>query len=156
MTNFPIINIFQKDINYPFELTSYDLFEEIEDRKYFLVNFANNSGTKWILGKPFLKKYNFTFNFDSKAVGLFFGTKDKQEKTSKDEFNKVWIYVIISVFIILVLIGIIIIIVKKIPRKKRVNELEENFDYQEKKNHGNNKVINNENNESQNSLGIED
>jgi hypothetical protein len=41
--------------------------------------------------------------------------------------------------------------VKKLPRKKRVNELEENFDYKENKNEGNNSLINNEN---QNAFGI--
>jgi len=159
LTNFPVINIYQNDINYTFELTSDDLFEDINDRKYFLVNFLNNNDTKWILGKPFLKKYNFTYNIDSKTVGLFFGTKEKEEKKENpkdDEFNKVWIYVIISVCIILILIGVIVIIVKKIPRKTRVNELEENFDYSENKNEENTKVINDENNESKNALGIDD
>ena len=156
LTNFPVINIYQKDINYTFKLTSDDLFEDINDRKYFLVNFLNNNDTKWILGKPFLKKFNFTYNFDSKTVGLFFGTKEKEKKENPkdEEFNKVWIYVIISVGIILILIGVIIIIVKKIPRKTRVNELEENFDYKENKNEENTNVINDENNESKNSLGL--
>ena len=155
LTNFPIINIYQKDINYSFELTSNDLFEDIGDRKYFLVNFANNTENKWILGKPFLKKYNFTYNYDSKTVGLFFGTKDKTENDPK-EFNKVWIYVIVSVVIILILIGVIVIIVKKIPRKKRANELEENFDYKENKNEENSNVEDNENNSNKNALGIDD
>ena len=156
LTNFPVINIYQKDINYTFKLTSDDLFEDINDRKYFLVNFLNNNDTKWILGKPFLKKFNFTYNFDSKTVGLFFGTKEKEKKENPkdEEFNKVWIYVIISVGIILILIGVIIIIVKKIPRKTRVNELEENFEYKENKNEENTNVINDENNESKNSLGL--
>ena len=155
LTNFPIININQKDINYSFELTSNDLFEDIGDRKYFLVNFANNTENKWILGKPFLKKYNFTYNYDSKTVGLFFGTKDKTENDPK-KFNEVWIYVIVSVVIILILIGVIVIIVKKIPRKKRANELEENFDYKENKNEENSNVEDNENNSNKNALGIDD
>jgi hypothetical protein len=149
ITNFPILKIYQKDINYTFELSSDDLFEDIGDRKYFLVNFFYNNDNKWILGKPFLKKYNFTYNFDSKTVGLFFGTKEK--KPYKEEFNKVWIFVIVFGVIIIILSGVIIFLVKKLPRKKRVNELEENFDYKENKNEGNNSLINNEN---QNAFGI--
>jgi len=155
IANFPILKIYQKDINYTFELTSNDLFEDIGNRKYFLVNFLNNNDNKWILGKPFLKKYNFTYNFDSKTVGLFFGVKEKKEnKESKEEFNKVWIFVIIFAIIIIILAGVIIALAKKIPRKKRVNELEENFDYKENKNEGNNSMINNENNDNQNAFGI--
>ena len=162
LTNFPVITIYQNDIDYTFELTSNDLFEDINNRKYFLVNFLNNNDTKWILGKPFLKKYNFTYNFDSRTVGLFFGTKEKEEEKEEpknEEFNKVWIYVIISVVIIIILSGVIVIIVKKLPRKKRVNELEENFDYKENKNEENTNEINNEkneNHESKNALGIEE
>ena len=168
LTNFPSINIYQKDIDYTFELNSNDLFEDIGNRKYFLVNFANNSETKWILGKPFLKKYNFTYNIAAKTVGLFFGTRNEtekekeKEKNPKEEFNKVWIYVIISVFVIITLVIIIVIIVKKIPRKKRVIELEENFDYVENKNEENKEETKNENkenngsDENQNALGIND
>jgi len=154
--NFPILKIYQKEINYSFELTSDDLFEDYGDRKYFLVNFLNNDDNKWILGKPFLKKYNFTYSFDSKTVGLFFGIKEqKEQKRSKDyEFNKVWIFVIVFAVIIIILAGVIVILLKKIPRKKRVNELEENFDYKEYKNKVNNHVINNENNDYQNAFGI--
>ena len=149
ITNFPILKIYQKDINYTFELSSDDLFEDIGDRKYFLVNFFYNNDNKWILGKPFLKKYNFTYNFDSKTVCLFFGTKEK--KPYKEEFNKVWIFVIVFGVIIIILSGVIIFLVKKLPRKKRVNELEENFDYKENKNEGKNSLINNEN---ENAFGI--
>ena len=150
IANFPIIKIYQKEFNYTFELTPNELFEDIGDRKYFLVNFYNNDDNKWILGKPFLKKYNFTYNFDSKTVGLFFGSKEKN--VNKDEeFNKVWIFVIICAIIIIILVGVIAVIVKKIPRKRRVNELEENFDYKENKDEENNGVINNEN---QNAFGI--
>ena len=155
--NFPILTLYQQNLNYTFELTSNDLFEDIGDRKYFLVNFANNNDKKWILGKPFLKKYNFTYNFDSKTVSLFYGLKKEDSGNSDTPFNKLWIYIIIALVIISILIGVIIIIAKKIPRKKRVNELEENFDYKEKKEDNNNEINNKENeNQNKNSLGIDE
>ena len=155
--NFPILTLYQQNLNYTFELTSNDLFEDIGDRKYFLVNFANNNDKKWILGKPFLKKYNFTYNFDSKTVSLFYGLKNEDSGNPDTPFNKLWIYIIIALVIIAILIGVIIIIAKKIPRKKRVNELEENFDYKEKKEDNNNEINNKENeNQNKNSLGIDE
>ena len=40
-----------------------------------------------------------------------------------------WIVVIICSIIIIILGVVIYFLIQKIPRKKRVNELEENFDY---------------------------
>ena len=140
-------------LNYTFELNSDDLFEDIGDRKYFLVNFAIVSETKWVLGRPFLVKHNFTYDISARTVGMFFGKKElepKDNNTDKNnhKFNKVWIYVIIACIIIFILSVVIFYLIKKIPRKKRVNELEENFDYRENKDK-------NTNDEEENKFGID-
>ena len=153
LTNFPTLQIYQDMLNYTFELNSDDLFEDIGDRKYFLVNFAIVSETKWVLGRPFLVKYNFTYDISARTVGMFFGKKElepKDNNTDKNnhKFNKVWIYVIIACIIIFILSVVIFYLIKKIPRKKRVNELEENFDYRENKDK-------NTNHEEENKFGID-
>ena len=66
----------------------------------------------------------------------------------KELENKVWIYVIIACIIIFILSVVIFYLIKKIPRKKRVNELEENFDYRENKDK-------NTNDEEENKFGID-
>ena len=147
ISSFPILSFYQQNINYTFELNATDLFVEINDRLYFLMNFANNDEYKWVLGSPFLLKYNFTYDFDSKSVGMYFGTKEKP----KEGFNMVWIAVIISSVIIVILGVVIFIVIKKFPRKTRANELEENFEYNE--NEGKNEEGNGD---EKNKLGIND
>ena len=41
-----------------------------EGRKYFLIIFQEY-GNYWILGKPFLRKYQFVMNYDSKTIGFY-------------------------------------------------------------------------------------
>jgi hypothetical protein len=147
ISSFPILSFYQQNINYTFELNATDLFVEINDRLYFLMNFANNDEYKWVLGSPFLLKYNFTYDFDSKSVGMYFGTKEKP----KEGFNMVWIAVIISATIIVILGVVIFIVIKKFPRKTRANELKENFEYNE--NDGKNEEGNGD---EKNKLGIND
>ena len=172
LANFPQLNLYQRNFNYTFELNSSDLFENLGDRKYFLMNFFEDSkNDKWVFGLPFLKKYNFTYNFDSKTIGMYFGFKDKYEQNEEEEqkeqkeqkeqnqereekgFNVVWIIVIICLVIIIIMGIIIFLIVQKIPRKKRVNELEENLDYEEKNDNIENNNVNNQN-ENENELCI--
>jgi len=143
ISSFPILTFYQQNLNYTFELNSTNLFVEINNRLYFLMNFANNDEFKWVLGSPFLLKYNFTYDFDSKSVGMYFGIKEKP----KEEFNKVWIAVIISAVVIVILGVVIFIIIKKLPRKTRANELKENFEYNENEEG---------NGDEKNKLGIED
>ena len=156
LTNFPIVQIYQDMLNYTFELNSDDLFEDINERKYFLVNFAQNSETKWVLGRPFLIKYNFTYDIAARTVGMFFGKKEVEPEPN-DEFNKVWIFVIISGAIIVILSIVIFILIKKIPRKQRANELQETFDYKDNKDNidSEDKNYNSVNGEEQNKFGID-
>ena len=144
-------------LNYTFELNSTDLFEDIGDRKYFLVNFARNSDIKWVLGRPFLSKYNFTYDIDARTVGMYFGKKEVIPEPNDGKFDIVWIFVIFSGFIIIVLSVIIYILIKKIPRKRRANELEENLDYKEKEDnlYSGDKNYNNVNSEEKNKFGID-
>lgn len=159
LTNFPTLSLYQRTFNYTFELNASDLFEDFEDRKYFLMNFVEEDddiSSIWILGQPFLKKYKFTYNFDARTVGMYFGMieEEKQENEEKEnkenEFNKFWIILIICSVIIITLGIIIYILIRKIPRKKRANELEENFDYNGNINTNDNNNVNN----NENGLGI--
>ena len=155
LSNFPKLDLYQRDFNFTFELTANDLFEDFGGRKYFLMNFndENSANSKWVLGQPFLKKYNFSYNFDSKSIGMYFGIKESQKKGKKGKkFNKMWIVVIICSIIIIILGVVIYFLIQKIPRKKRVNELEENFDYKGNKIENERNNINSDNN-NDNNLG---
>lgn len=145
LSKFPKLYLYQRILNYTFELNEFDLFEDFGDRKLFLMNFVDEASTKnkWVLGIPFLKKYNFTYNFDSKTIGIYFGIKE--EIKQKKKFNKMWIYLIICIIIIFVFAIVIIYLIKNMPRKKRLNELDEYFDFQSNKDNNGNKNIDSEN-----------
>ena len=110
----------------------------------------------WYLGLPFLKKYQFIFNYDSKSIGFYNeNIKEKNNDCENEKnndgnfFKKLNMRIIIEIVVGIILIGLIVIafvIGKSInyKRKKRANELtDDNFEY-----------FSNENNNNDNSLNI--
>ena len=59
-------------LNYTFELNSDDLFKDI----IFSTFCQNNINCVWVLGRPFLIKYNFTYDIAVRTVGMFLGKKN--------------------------------------------------------------------------------
>ena len=138
-SQFPTIKFQNNDFNYIFYLSFYYLFQKIErfDKYYFLIVFpeSKNSNNNWYIGHPFLRKYLFTFNYDSKAIGFY---NDKISENPNDDTNsnsKFNVRIFIEILIVVILIGLIFIafyIGKQIEkqRKKRANELkDDNYEY---------------------------
>ena len=121
----------QIDLYENFELTFYDLFMKKNGYLIFLVIFSTHMHKNWDLGTPFLKKYQFDFDFENLKIGYYHLSKKKENK-------KNFLKYILYFFVILVLSGILnvlgIIIGKNyfILRKKRANELDDDFEYDEK------------------------
>ena len=142
--------IFKKvDLSENFVLNFHDLFLKINGYLSFLVVFRNDlySNTKWILGTPFLRKYQFVYDFGNKQIGYY---HDKFRKEIYDENfddeeneinnntngrnNKFWIYfgyasLIIFLAFLLVVLGFLL--GKKVYniRKKRANELDDDKEH---------------------------
>ena len=146
--NFPSVNFFNKDLNYTFSLLNNNLFI-LKGRVYFLIIFEYENKNKiWKMGEPFLSKFKFVFNPDQKTIGfynpnlpkidndLYIKNKignDNEEIYEKEKYSKkndLWFY-IVSISIIIILIGIIIYLGTKLNkvRKKRPNEIDDNFNY---------------------------
>ena len=131
---FPNVKLYQKEMNYNFTLTSKDLFTIIPDGKRILFNidFTFNSN-KWILGKPFFKKYQLNFNSDSNLISYFSTAKDLESNIEiNSNRGKGWkIVLTITLVILAFTIGIIIgrALCNKYNRKIRANELEDNYSY---------------------------
>ena len=99
--NFPILYFEHKNLNYIFELSYKDIFVKYEDKFVCLIWFDMKNKDKWRLGKPFLKKYLFTFDLDRKTIG-FYNSKiivDEDKKENYDD-NKNIKYIIIIIFIL--------------------------------------------------------
>ena len=132
-----------------FTLDKHDLFIEKIDRIYFLVIFkkSNTENNMWELGEPFFYKtrYNpIVFNEDAKAIGFYNSALPKipNEEYIKNQNNKkenysnnsssgnIWLYIGIGVgIIILVALAYYLGKVLNDKRKKRANELNDEFDY---------------------------
>lgn len=119
---FPGVIFQSNDLNYTFTLEADDLFVEIGNNIYCLVYFYSNTDG-WKLGKPFLKKYQFSFNYDAKNI-IFYQNYEVKKVVP--------IYVLIIAIVgTLIVVGVIAFLVFKFYfggrclRKKRANELQD-------------------------------
>ena len=76
---FPTLYFYHKNFNYTFELNYEDLFYEIGNNLFFLIcfdtgMFGDDKFTEiaeWILGKPFLSKYQFSFDVERRRIFFY-------------------------------------------------------------------------------------
>ena len=88
-TKFNDILLYQKGFEYIFKMRKEILFEEIEDKLYFLIIFYNNYNNNiWKLGEPFLSEYKFVFNIEQKTIG-FYNPLLEKIPNSKYDFDKI-------------------------------------------------------------------
>ena len=127
--NFPEIKFIKNEFEEEFILTYKDLFFTKGNNTYFLIIFHNLYNKIWELGKPFLKKYLFAYNFDSKIMLHYnISSNIKLNKNESKEKKSFFIYIII----IAIFFGILFFIFGKKyynKRKIRAEELETNFSY---------------------------
>ena len=148
ITKFADLKIFIDKIKYKIEFNYQDLFTEFNGLLFFNVLFTQRKDTfdnYFILGKPFFRKYPMVFNIDGRIekIGFYhniFVQNRKKEKEKEKEkttnnlglYNKIsklnLILIIIGIFIICLLIYISFKYLRK-PKKQKVNELIEFFDY---------------------------
>ena len=151
--NFPTLYFEIKIFNKTFELTYKDLFREKNGKLYFLVYFKKNDysfGNYFLMGKLFLKKYFFTFNQDMKMIGYY---KEEELNDEKNYNNSVFssvnnTYLIIIMIILIIIFGVVGFFLGKIVydkvRKKRINEVDDNYDYFPQENINDNNDNNND------------
>ena len=122
LKKFPKIYFEHKTFNYSFEFNSDELFIKIDKKLYFLILF-HSYNNDFILGEIFFKKYQIVFDQDNKLIGFY----------GKIENNNHLFFKIAFLIFMIIIIGILLFFLYKYiilkPRKKRVNELEENFEY---------------------------
>lgn len=160
ISEFKDIEFTMKDLSTKnFVLTKDDLFLKKNGKIYFLVAFGQS--TKWLycwhLGKPFMIKYNFVFDQDAKQI-LYY---DKQDTGAINSMLGSKTFIILlwgGIFILIIIIGFLSYILYRLikERKKRLYELDDDFDYvsgndkEEKKND----AVNFEGDKNENKFGI--
>ena len=124
LKNFPKLTLYNKILNYTFEFDYNDLFIKVNDRYYFLVVFQLQQGfQKWILGKPFMKKYQMVFDQDKDIIGFYtFIYK-------KSSFG--FFHILSLIFLIIIIILCVLYFKLLFNKKRRIRacELDENIDY---------------------------
>ena len=150
LKQFPKLLFISKIFSFNFELNYKDLFsKKSNDIFYFLVLFkANNESIdtniteSWTMGKPFYRKYNFTFNLDATMIGFYnpnFDYEVEEEinggNNTEDNNNYTWKIIIFCIlgFVFLALLMFLSFyfgMKLKEGRKKRANELkDDNYEY---------------------------
>ena len=119
------------ELEYDFIFNYNDLFIDYNNRKYFLVTYKINSITT-IFGKPFFKKYKMEFNPDNKQIGHYI--KEEQSLDGENNNNnknnlKTILFIVIIIVLIIIISFLGYIIHKILKKKKRKNELDDNFEY---------------------------
>ena len=140
--NFPGFNLLHRRLNFNFDIIADDLFLEKGNYIYLLMFFHSARGDDWIMGRPFLQKYQFIFNPDKKDI-TFYSNLNPQNLDNNNNLNKEYYYR--TIVLIIVIIGSIIIILVlgyiiwkfnydlKFLRKKRANELDDEYEYTDQK-----------------------
>ena len=143
------IYFYSNDFNNTFEITNTDILFEKGKFIYFRILF-NDITRKWSLGKIFSLKYKFIFDQENKKIGFYIRIKEVQNN-NKNHINyakiiKIFIFVALS--IIMIFFGIKIGKNLNKSRKKRANELLDEYDYSER----DNEKVRNINNECNNNI----
>lgn len=126
ITRFPSLFLYVKQFLYSFELTYEDLFIEKKNKFFFLIIFDSSNNNQWKLGKPFLKKYTLVYNYNDKTIGFY-----NENILSSKNRSSFMFYFFIGVLTI-IFGGLGFILGKKVyekVRKKRINELEDEYNY---------------------------
>jgi len=142
LSSFPKIYFFSEKLSYTFNLDYTDVFLETKERIYFLISNKEKVKDVWSVGKIFIKKYPFIFDYDKKAISFVhinnYNEKgNKEQNTNNNKNYNIWkdfkIYIFVFLLIVAIVIGIFIgkMLWKK-QRKMRANELDDNYDYIEK------------------------
>ena len=168
LKSFPSLHFKNNELQYTFELTYEDLFVEKDGKLWFLITFPTiNKISQWFFGSIFLRKYNLLFNYDSKTISFYNPNLPKKEKptekntdesdSNNSNSNSLVIKICIGIIVVLVILsigmGIYIykICFKNKKNKNRLNEIDENFEYES---HENNIKKDTENDSQPNLMGV--
>ena len=126
--NFPKISFVNIQFNYNFTIDPNDLFIEKNEYVYCLMVFSLNENNGWKLGRPFLQKYQFMFEQDTKKIH-FYSYKNKVDINGVKKSTLVKIIVVLSIVFLILGFCIGRIIYRRHFKKQRINELDDNFEY---------------------------
>lgn len=147
LKQFPTLSLQLVCFQTEFTLDYKDLFTETKHKYFFNFIFNKFIIERWVLGKPFLRKYPLLINFDSQTIGYYngqFKTKPTDVIDTGTNYifsEKFLIIIIIIIFILIIIAGVTCFFIGKRLnkiRKRKANELNDDFDYTSSNDNGKN------------------
>lgn len=138
---FPPLFFEHVKLEYTFELTFKDLFVEKDGIYWVLLLYDERlDPDQWVLGNIFLRKYQFVFNLESKEIQFYNPSLKiiKPDDVPEKDTSKIILYICLIVALCIILAGGIYLIKTRCfpsgKKKKRANELDDDFEYESHKN----------------------
>ena len=121
------LKFISQNLNYTFNFNNKELFEEFKEYYLFKILFFEKTQYYWIFGNIWLKKYLMVFDQDEKKIGFY---NNINNNIINDSSSNLGLKIIVILCIILVIIlGVMIFVYCKNDRHIRINELEDNYEY---------------------------
>ena len=117
--NFPTAYFLHLKFNTTFEFERKDLLVEKDDRIYFMMYTDNNNNENmWGIGKIFMEKYLLTFDYETKSIGYYYGTNEKENKKFDLVKNGIYVLIILGANILVILSCALYAIINKCAKSK--------------------------------------
>ena len=100
--DFPTIYFNHREFGYTFEISPKDIFIEYNGRYICQIWFDMSSRNNWRFGKPFLKKYFFSYNVDKKLIGFY--NMEHKIIPAKNEDSNIFYFMIILLLLMIVVV----------------------------------------------------
>ena len=126
--DFPSLYLFKEEFDFIFELNYNDLFEQIDNYYIFKIIYFPFSCDNFELGKPFLKKYQMSYNVEMSTIHFYKKNNRINNIIKKEKSQNIYILVILIILVVFCL-GIYYKKFFHTKRKLRKNELNEDFDF---------------------------
>ena len=126
--DFPSLYLFKEEFDFIFELNYNDLFEQIDNYYIFKIIYFPFSCDNFELGKPFLKKYQMSYNVEMSTIHFYKKNNRINNIIKKEKSQNIYILVILIILVVFCL-GIYYKKFFHTKRKLRKNELNEDFGF---------------------------
>lgn len=137
ISKFPSLTFINREKSIKIVFEPIELFTETKYKYFFNVVFPYYGAGLWIFGKIFFKKYPVLFNVDQNIIEIY-NNSNKEEDSESDSKSNSFFHkaktplTIIFIIVLLVITGIIFYFLGKNLnkiRKKKANEMDDDYDY---------------------------
>ena len=123
------LKFIHNEMNFTFEFNYTELFDEIDNYYIFKVIFQKSSNFYWMFGKTWLQKYLMVFDQDKKTIGYYNYIYDSDSNKNNKNNILVSTIIIIILGVVMVLFLIFYCYFKRVNRRQRLNEINEDYEY---------------------------